>query len=127
MQVLTLYLIIVFGLLMIAVAMLMWSRPVAFLNGMRRWSGTASLQLLAVVVRLILGFALITYAGQSRFPLVLQIIGVLSVITALVFAAVPRRYFERLIGWLLDRFESRVRAAAVLPFLFGVFLIYAVN
>ena len=101
-------------------------RPKPFIDYLRYYSITISMQVLAVAVRIILGLALILYADRSKFPLVLEIIGWLSVAAAITIAVIPHAHFERLISWILDRFQGYVWIGAIAATGFGVFLIYAV-
>ncbi len=101
-------------------------RPGPFIDYLRRYSVTTSMQVLAVVVRIVLGLALILYANQSKFPLILEIIGWLSLAAAATIAVIPHAQFERLISWVLDRFQGYVWIGALAATGFGVFLIYAV-
>ena len=121
------YLIILFGVLIITVALVMLIRPIPFTNYLRHYSTTISMQVLAVVVRIILGLALILYADQSKFPIILEIIGWLSVAAAITVAVIPHVQFERLISWVLDRSEHYVWVGALAALGFGVFLVYAVS
>jgi hypothetical protein len=79
-----------------------------------------------LAVRFILGVVLIVIAGDSRFPILLQIIGGMSIAAGAILVMLPRARFEQLITWLLGRFGNYVRIGSVVPFLFGGFLIYAV-
>ena len=89
------------------------------------WKSPSGLYL-AIVVRLIFGVALIGAASSSRFPNVLLIIGVLSIITAFL---APLLGFERLrefIDWWLARPPVFIRSWAAIAAVFGVFLVFAV-
>ena len=101
-------------------------RPARFLDHMQRYSHTASMHAMAVAVRVVLGIALIFYAEQSKFPLVLQILGWLSVIAAAILAVIPHKRFTKLINWIVERFAGYARAGASAAVIFGAFLIYAV-
>ena len=119
------YLIILFGVLIVVVGLVMLVRPSPFIDYLRRYSLTTSMQVLAVAVRIVLGLALILYADQSKFPLVLEIIGWLSLAAAVTIAVIPHAQFERLISWVLDRFASYVWIGALAALGFGLFLVYA--
>ena len=73
-----------------------------------------------------IGIALVLYAGQSQFPLTLQILGWIAIAAGVILALVPQAKFEQLIKWAFDRFRKYTRAAALIAVLFGAFLIYAV-
>ena len=120
------YLIILFGVLIIVIALVMLVRPSPFVDYLRQYSVTISMQVLAVAVRIILGLALILYADRSKFPLTLEIIGWLSLAAAVTIAVLPHTRFKRLISWVLDRFQGYVWVGALAAMGFGIFLVYAV-
>lgn len=120
------YLITLFGVLIMITALVMLFRPAFFIDHMRRFSDTTAMHVLAVMVRVILGMALLLHAEQSRFPLVLQIIGWVSLAAAAIIAVIPHARFTSLIGWVLDRFTSYIWAGALTALPFGGFLVYAV-
>jgi hypothetical protein len=118
--------IILFSILIIAVGLVMIARPSVVMDIMLNNADSGWLHFLAVVVRLILGGALISYAGQSKFPLVLQIIGGLSIAAAVVIAVLPQERFGRLIRWVFDHLGEYLRYSAGFALILGAFLIYAV-
>jgi len=120
------YFIILFGLFIVVIAFVMLIKPALFNDSMRRFTGTASMYILAIAIRLGIGIVLLIYANQSSFPLTLQIIGGISILAGVILAVISRVRFEELITWMLDRFAQYTRVAALIALLFGVFLIYAV-
>ena len=101
-------------------------RPVPFLNHMRRYAHAPRMRLVAVSVRLVLGIVLILAAGQSKYPLLLEILGWLSLAGALVLAALPWNSFIRLINWILDRFDRFAWLGGLASIGFGLFLVHAI-
>ena len=120
------YLIVLFGVAIVAVGLVVLVRPSPFVDYLRRYSMTTSMQVLAVAVRIVLGLALILHADQSKFPLVLEIIGWLSLAAAVTVAVIPHAQFKRLVFWVLDRFADYVWIGAIAATGFGLFLVYAV-
>ncbi len=80
---------------------------------------------LAAALRIILGALLIIYAEESKYPLALQLLGWLSIVTAVVLAAIGRDKFIRLLHWLFSFIGPLGRLAGVFVIAFGCFLIYA--
>lgn len=68
---------------------------------------------------------LIVEAGVSRFPLVIEIIGWLSIITAAVFALIGRKNFLRLMNRVISLAKPYGRMGGMFAIGFGGFLIYA--
>jgi hypothetical protein len=119
-------LIILFGLLIIAMAGWMAVKPETFTAFLLRHAGSLWMHLLAAGVRIVMGIALILYADWSRFPLALEILGWIAVTAGVVLGFTPPSRFESLVRWAFNRLGKYARAAAVLAVLFGGFLIYAV-
>lgn len=79
----------------------------------------------AVVVRLLLGLLLIDQASFSKFPVTMQVIGWLAIIAAIIFTAIGRNNFKRLISWAFSLMKPFGRIGGALAICFGSFLIYA--
>ena len=118
--------VIAIGLSMIIIAAAMLVRPAQFTDRMQGYAGMTSLYVFELAMRFTLGAVLILIAGDSRFPILLQIIGGTSIAAGAILVVLPRVRFEQLITWLLDRFGNHLRMGSLVPFLFGGFLIYAV-
>jgi uncharacterized membrane protein YidH (DUF202 family) len=83
------------------------------------------LHILAVIVRLVLGVLLIDQSSISKFPLVIEIIGWLSIIAAIILAVMGRSNFNRLMSWALSFSKPIGRFGGILAAAFGAFLVYA--
>jgi len=83
------------------------------------------MQILAIVVRLVLGVLLIYQSGASKYPLVIEIIGWLSIVAAVFFTVIGRNNFKRLISWALSLAKPFGRVGGVVAVCFGAFLVYA--
>jgi hypothetical protein len=118
--------ILLFGLVIAATGMLMLWKPAAMADFLRRHAGSTHLHQAAIGVRLVLGIVLIGYADQSRFPLLLGILGGLSIAAAVVIAVLPGHKFEQLVRWAIERFEGYMRPASIVVVVFGLILITAV-
>ena len=118
--------ILLFGLAIIGAGVLMLWKPPVMVNFLRRHAGSSYLHLLAIVVRLVLGIVLTGYADQSRFPMLLNVLGVLSIAAAIVIAVLPGQKFEQLVRWAVERFEGYIRPASVVVIVFGLVLMIAV-
>ena len=81
----------------------------------------------AVILRLLLGAALILAAAQSRFPMVLQVLGWLAVIAAVAILFMGRDRLKKFIAWFQRMTNTTVRVWLLFGFAFGVFLVYAVT
>ncbi len=110
------------GLLMIGVFILY--KPEIIFGLIKEKAESPLLHLLAIVVRIILGSLLIINADASKFPLVISLFGVMSIVAALFLTAMGRARFIRLMYWMLAFIDPLGRIAGFVVAVFGVFLIY---
>jgi len=99
--------------------------PEIIFGYLRRNLDKLALHMLAVVVRLIIGALLIHQAGLSRYPLVIDLPGWLSIVAALSLAVMGRRTVHRLMSWALNLLKSYGRIGGIVAAAFGGFLIYS--
>ena len=100
------YIIPVFGSLILLSGAAMLVKPDAVAGFFRRNSDSLGLHVLAVVFRLILGAILVGYATDSKYPVALQIFGWLSVGAAIILGGIGRSRFKALITWALKAFNQ---------------------
>lgn len=82
---------------------------------------------IAVIVRLVLGAALIIVAPSSLFPIVFQALGVIAIVAAIALVLVGRERTRRFIAWWSERFSAQiVRLWLLFGVAFGGFLVYGV-
>lgn len=120
------YIIILFATATIAAGVKIVINPETIFGILRRKLESLGLHILAVVVRVILGVALMMYATESRYPTAISILGWISIIAASVLGIMGRTNFKRLMSWALSLAPSFGRIGGLLAILFGGFLIYAV-
>ena len=120
------YLIIAFSAATIIAGLIILINPEIIFGLLRRNLESLSLHVLAVVVRIILGLALIVCATASKFPTAILILGWVSIVAAAVLAIVGRMNFKRLMSWALGLEPYLRRIGGLFAILFGAFLVYAV-
>lgn len=120
------FVIIAFGILVASAGVFIAVSPKTLLGLLRNNAGHRGLQATAVLTRLLLGASLVMYAAQSRFPMTLHVLGWIAIIAAVGLLAIGQERFRRLIEWASGFSLPFARAAGVVAFLFGAFLIYAV-
>lgn len=79
----------------------------------------------AVLVRLILGLALLIAAPASRYPSLLTYLGWLALIAAAGLGLMGRARLLRFVGWFDNMSVTAVRLWLVVGIVFGAFLIHA--
>ena len=119
------YIILIFGILILVAGITMLMNPDAICGPIRSRSESFGFHIFAVVVRLILGIALIFYATESKYPLALQIIGWISLAASSLLLGIGRPRFQKLMIWALNLVSPVRRLGGLLGMLFGGFLVYA--
>ena len=115
----------VFGFLLALTGLIILVNPMTVFGPLGRNIGDTGLRVLAVVVRTLLGVLLIVTSEQSRYPLLMEWLGGLSVAAALFLLLMGRERFERLMRWALGLVDRLGRVAGVTAIAFGGFLLYA--
>lgn len=121
------YIIILFGIATIVAGIIIVVNPATVFGLLRRKLESLGLHILAVVVRIILGAALIICAAESKYPTAILILGWISIVAAAVLGIIGRPNFKRLMSWALNVAPSFGRLGGLLAILFGGFLIHAVT
>jgi len=118
-------LVILFGALTLLAGLVISINPEYVFGFLRKHFEKIELYILAVVVRLLLGILLIYLSGVSKYPLVIEIIGWISIVAALVFLVIGRAKFNKLMAWALSLVKPLGRVAGIIAMAFGAFLVYA--
>lgn len=119
------HLIILFGALIFVAGIVIIARPPLILdmiqsNGEKTW-----LYLSAIGARVILGVILIQQAAISKFPLLIEILGWISLVAAFLFTIMGRRRFTGMMYWILEKMKPYARVGGVFALIFGALLVYA--
>ena len=120
------YIVILFGAATLVAGIIILVNPETVFGLMHRKSESLGMHILAVVVRIILGVALILCAAGSKYPTAILILGWISVAAAAVLGVMGRTNFKRLMSWALGLAPSFGRIGGLLAILFGGFLVHAV-
>ena len=120
------YIITLFGTATIVAGIIIVINPESVFGLIRRKLESLGLHILAVVVRIIIGVALIMCATESKYPATILIIGWISIVAASVLGIMGRTNFMCLMSWALSVAPSFGRIGRFLAILFGGFLIHAV-
>ena len=82
---------------------------------------------IAVIVRLVLGSALIIVAPTSQFPILFQALGVIAIVAAIVLLLMGRERMRRFLAWFAERLSAPIiRLWLLFGVAFGGFLVYGV-
>ena len=118
-------LIIIFGALTLLAGIVIVINPEFIFGFLRSNLDKLVIHILAVVVRFVLGILLIYQSSLSKFPLIIEVIGWLSIVAAIILAVIGCRNFNRLMSWALSLSMPFGRVGGVFAVGFGAFLIYA--
>ena len=77
-----------------------------------------------VIVRLVLGAALIIAAPNSLFPFVFRVLGWIAILAALALIIIGRKNTRKLIAWFEQLSTPVIRLWLLFGMAFGGFLIY---
>jgi len=118
-------LIIIFGVLTLLAGVVILINPEVIFGYLRSNIDKLGIHVIAVVIRLTIGVLLINQSSLSKFPLVIEILGWLSIIAALSLAVMGRHNFHRLMSWALTFLKPYGRFGGIFATAFGGFIIYA--
>jgi uncharacterized membrane protein YuzA (DUF378 family) len=117
--------IIIFGVLTLLAGLVIIVNPEIVFGYLKRHLEKLELQISAIVVRLVLGALLIYLTDVSKFPIVIEVLGWLSIIAAITFAVIGRNNFKRLMSWAMSFQKPYGRVGGFIAVCFGGFLVYA--
>lgn len=120
------YLILLFAVFLLATGVVMLVKPMALFGVMEKYARSLELQVVAVVVRIILGVVFILAAEDTKFPMVIQIIGWLMIVAGIIVAVIGRRRFIGLMEWAMPVLPKYGFIVGLVAIVFGGFLGYAV-
>lgn len=86
-----------------------------------------SLYIIAVVIRLILGFLFIISAKASKYPVFLKILGYIAILAAIGLIFIGQNGFQDLISSVFSHIKSYTAVIGLVALALGTFLIYAVS
>jgi hypothetical protein len=78
-------------------------------------------------VRIVFGAMLILVATESSMPRTLRVIGVVIVVAGLLTPLLGTERFGEALAWFSGQAPFLVRAVALVPFVIGLFFVYAIN
>jgi hypothetical protein len=117
--------IMIFGLLTFLAAVIIVVNPEIIFGFLRSNIEKVSLQVVAVGIRLAIGILLIQYAGESKYPATIEVLGWLSITAAVTFGVIGRRRFLSLMSWAFSLQKTYGRFGGLFAMAFGGFLVYA--
>ena len=114
----------VLGVVIALIGVMGVANPRSLNKLVQRWQSPARFGF-AVVIRVVLGVVFLAVAPDFRAPLVVRIVGVISVVAALAILIVGRVRLDAFIEWWLRRSPALLRLWATVAIAFGALLVYA--
>lgn len=120
------YAIAAFGLLLVAISLLMIVHPETWVDKAVRYCRLPYMHPLEIIIRIGFGVPFIMYAESSRYPFALTGFGYLLVGVGIGLVFVPPSLHRRFGIWSIQKIGRRFRAAGVFSLALGGVLLYAV-
>ena len=118
--------ILAFAIFAIVSGLIIVIKPALIFDWLIRNQAEVWLYVAAIGVRAALGIALILVSEESRFPLLMQMLGAVTVLAALSFLVMGRSRFTVLMDRTFALVPKFGRLAGLVAILFGTFVGYAV-
>jgi hypothetical protein len=99
--------------------------PASMVSFVSRWQSKTGLWGTSIV-RLAFGISLWLVAPASRAPIVLQVLAVVSVVSALVLPLIGVSRFKSILSWWFSRSPGFMRVWLAVAVVFGVFILWSV-
>jgi len=99
--------------------------PARMVSFVSRWQSKTGLWV-AFIVRLAFGISLWLVAPASRAPVVLQVLAVVSVVSALVLPLVGVSRFKSILSWWSSQSPGFMRVWLAVAAVLGVFILWSV-
>lgn len=119
------FIIMLFGLLVFLTGLIIVVNPELIFGVLRNNLDKVWLQIVAIGVRLIIGVLLILNAGASKYPIIIEIIGWLSIVAAVTFTVIGRRRFLAIMSWAFSLLKPYGQFGGLGAMAFGGFLVHA--
>jgi len=113
----------ILGVLITLIGVMGIAKPQRLIYLVEHWHGPTRFWV-AIVVRVLLGVALLAVAPACRLPMLVRIIGVISIVAAMGILIFGRARLDSFIRWWLMR-PALMRLSATVAVAFGVLLVYA--
>jgi uncharacterized membrane protein YfcA len=121
------FIVILFGVFLIAVGLLMLLRPNQARAYLRKAGSTRLINYMEITIRMLPAAGLVLYADLSKYPEMFKLLGWFMIATSLVLYFVPRSiHHNYALRWADILTPTYVRLISPFSLLFGGVVIYAV-
>ena len=120
------YIILIFGMLVLLGGLILLIKPDCVINIFIKYKNSLGFHSGAVIARIILGIALVAGSPNSRHPLILEVLGWITLAAAVILSFMGRNRFIKMIDLVIGTPQTLKRVMGFFGILFGCFFIYAV-
>ena len=114
----------ILGVLAAMIGLMGLANPKTIVGLVEYWRGPTRYYV-AVGVRMVLGVIFLVVAPSCRLPILVQVLGVISIVAAIVILIAGQERLDSFISWWLKRPPGVIRVSALFAFAFGILLVYA--
>ncbi len=118
------FLVALLGLLIAGLGVVGSLRPHVITGAVLGWQPRTRSHV-AIGLRVVFGVVLLLGAADSRFPIVLYVLGGIAIVVAVVLALLGATRTDGLVQWWFDQPSGLIRTWLLGAVLFGGFLVYA--
>jgi len=116
--------LIILGFIICVISLLAIILPDMIIRIVKNIKITTPLRLFAFVIRVLLGVIFILVAGSTQFPVTLQIVGALIILSGVIVLFASNARIQSLMDWFLGLGKNILRIGGIAGFIFGGLLIY---
>ncbi len=118
------FLIALFGALLMVLSIIMIIRPSAFAAGIVRFSQMRYFHLFEIISRLLAGVAFICFADDTAYPGLTGVMGWVLLGVGIGLILTPSTLHRRFAVWSAMSFRNLFRPAGVASLAFGAYIVY---
>ena len=121
------WIVLFFGAFMIVAGIVLFIDDKIILDYIETNRESSWLYFFAIVMRILLGAALLKTTKISRHPLAFMVIGGIALAAALIFLVIGHEQFQHMMATLIPHFENSGKWSGIVALLFGAYLIYGIQ
>lgn len=116
----------IIGIFILLIGILLLIKPEFIFSWIADNAENQSLYILAIGIRLILGFSFIIAAKSSKYPVFIKIFGYIALIAAVVLIIIGKKGFQDLIISVFPHIKGYMVFIGLVAMALGAFLMYSV-
>ncbi len=118
------YVVAIFGILMMLLSVVMIIAPKYFANGIVKFSEKKWFHPFEIISRFVFGLGFVLFAAQTRYPTLMSVIGCVLIAVSLGLLFTRSSKHKEYAVWSAEKFKNYFRWFGFVSLAFGAFLIY---